>query len=1455
MKEDLIQGKESFSMEIPADENNLGDVRDFIADICIRAGFSKRETNNTKLAVDEACTNIIKHAYSIGFGDINIEVEAESGKVDINIYDHGESFEWSKIKDPDLHRYVEIGKKGGLGVFLMNRLMDELDYYASESGNRLFMSKISENALSIPRQHLFQAVKPKWTSTLRFKFALRTTLGLFGMVLFLWIIQFISQSREIEEQLSQAWSNMSSIAKTLESKSENAMVIDDLYHPEYREINDFIQDRIVRFPAVKYVRVVNNDGIIVSSSILEEFQDVYEFPDDFKVIPGGGTWRHITGDQSGNIEEYHYPVSLSEKETGYEFVLGRVILGVLQARIEGGIYDPRPRSAMILGGIFLIGLALIYLLVSVLVRPIQALTDGVRALGEGALEEGIHIEGPEEIGAIAEAFNEITMKFRDAQQSVVEQERMRKEMQVAQEIQHSLLPSKVPDISGYEISSLYRAAREVGGDYYDFVNVGENSLGIVVADVSGKGVPGSLVMTMIRTALRMEARGNLSAADVMSSMNDFVTEDMKKGMFVTIFYLILDSRNRVISYASAGHNPMILFRAETDETFLLNPRGFPVGIGLPDNTLFRRSIDVEKIKLKKDDMLVIYTDGVTEAMNKDREQYGEDRLLRVIKVNGKKTPDEFIEALNKDIKEFTGDFPQNDDITVVAVKEKMMADDVLVGIRKKLLDLVEVDGFSVAEACSKMKVSPSTYYRYKKRLAELGERGLKNKTLREEYEIRRVSTEQRKSILEIVRDFPGFGAKRIADEFNRDKHGKNRLSPSLIYDELKRMRLNTYEKRLEYLRRNRFISEEEYQGMLASPAGKTRRSPGAEKREERKESPAESTEVAPELGRKPDMTESLHPRPETDRENIPVPDEYSALPESISAEPDKQPEEPSEKEFDVERILSGVLGDYEKSRLISIKTEDHGNGIVALKVRGHLDSSSASDLENILEIVFEGGFRKIIVDLGEVSYISSGGWGIFTGRVKMLREGQGDVVLAGMSPEVFDIYELLGFQDIIMHFQKVDEAFQFISLPFDTRQQQLEESSRGRQSHKALEHRISVDAGMVNTEEESSPWTPLIVEAGTVGESGEITVLNLKGVIDTVSCMKLKDIMHKLMDKGSVRLVVDMSGVEYVSSAGWGVFASRIDEFRGRGGDIKIFGMDPEVNGIFHLLGFDVIMRSFSILTEAIEDFEGSVITGPSRSVEKEKEKSGWLEARETAVSSDEKVKLLSDLRFSVSRMKSSGRESLILHLSGAIDAATTEDLELHLKDCLLENPRYLIIDMTDIIYMSSSGWGIIIKYIQQLQSWSGRMALTGMSPPIFKIFRDLGFEPLIPHYLSSEKALEELSAPALEQHEENKIDLKHEKTGDEVTKSVTDINGEKGQLSETAQKKIVDKYDPDIPRVDVPGVEPLYPRIPEKIDVPEVMLDLEDMDAESIRKDSKVRGMGWKRYGEKLSRSNKKRK
>ena len=413
----------------------------------------------------------------------------------------------------------------------------------------------------------------------------------------------------------------------------------------------------------------------------------------------------------------------------------------------------------------------------------------------------IDFDASDEVGEIAQAFNEITEKFRKSQESLAEQERLQKEMQVAQEIQHTLLPAAFPDIEGYEIASYYEAAKEVGGDYFDFVEVDKDTLGIVVADVSGKGVPGSLVMTMIRTALRTEARGNKNAADVLSRVNDFVINDMKRGMFVTVFYIILDSKNRTINYASAGHNPMILYRGSTKKSYYLNPRGFPIGINLPDKALFRKSIESDTLRLQEGDVLIVYTDGITEAMNPLREKFSEERFLEVIRENGHLKVDPLVDKIRDQINTFTEGYAQNDDITLVSIREKMRAEDVLFNLRSRLMEMVNEDGMTVKEACRTVGVSTSTYYKYKKRFKEMGVDGLKEKVSRSEIEEKHISIEDKAKIYDIIKEHPEYGAKRISEELNTDKYGLLQIDERKIYEELVRSRLNTKDLRMSFVER------------------------------------------------------------------------------------------------------------------------------------------------------------------------------------------------------------------------------------------------------------------------------------------------------------------------------------------------------------------------------------------------------------------------------------------------------------------------------------------------------------------------------------------------------------------------------------------------------------------------------------------------------------------------------
>ena len=231
----VIQEEVAFrELSVPADEGQLSRVRDFVTEVCEEAGFTGRETNNTKLAVDEACTNIIKHAYETAVGDIEIRAEITSGNVDIHITDSGKRFDFASIQDPDLGQYVETGKKGGLGVFLINRLMDRVEYRAGEDGNELFLSKRSHGAFA------GGASKISWRGSLRYKFTLRASLGFLVLIAAMWGYIFARQTATLQEQHTTHWLEKRRIAESLANKSKELLLNPQPYSVEQTTLTAFV---------------------------------------------------------------------------------------------------------------------------------------------------------------------------------------------------------------------------------------------------------------------------------------------------------------------------------------------------------------------------------------------------------------------------------------------------------------------------------------------------------------------------------------------------------------------------------------------------------------------------------------------------------------------------------------------------------------------------------------------------------------------------------------------------------------------------------------------------------------------------------------------------------------------------------------------------------------------------------------------------------------------------------------------------------------------------------------------------------------------------------------------------------------------------------------------------------------------------------------------------------------
>ncbi len=790
-------------LKVPAHVDYLGELRDFVTRVCRKYGVSDKVINAFKLAIDEAGTNIIRHAYrdhdEPGF--VTVRVIVKKASVTVSLIDQGKYFDPRNVKDPDLKRYVEIGKRGGLGIFIIRKLMDELDYRKTEEGNELRMTKnrVAEGSKKGVKP-IIEAVHSVPLS-LKAQYFIRSATIITLAIVAVYAFLFYKNARLIEQEYFSSISTTGQIVlrTLLNENSQNLLEIplhdeiSQLLMPIFEENKDIVHEIIVTdtLGEIYGHRDFNMRG--------EEFPGI---PADAEIVAENialyKTKTKTENDKVTEIEVYDYHVPIVIPSSGEKF--GELHVQLDKAVVDAEIFAQRMKDARFYAAILLLSYVGTFFLIYILLNPFKKLASWVRAIDHGEVEDEMDIDSSTEIGEIAKAFSEMTNKFRESQKNLAEQERLQKEMQVAQEIQQTLLPDDFPELEGYELASYYQAAKEVGGDYYDFVEVDKDTLGIVVADVSGKGVPGSLVMTMIRTALRTEARGVYDAAEVLARVNDFVYADMKKGMFVTIFYVIIDSRRRRLNYASAGHNPMILYRPATQKTYYLNPKGFPIGIQLTEKDLFRKSIESDTIQLAEDDILLLYTDGITEAMNSSRDLFGEERLLNVLREYGHLRVTPFVEKLREELDSFTEGNIQYDDITLVAIKEKTTPEKEELR-RAKLAHGKIAKGMSIREACEQAGITTYAYYNKYKKQFEL--HGVDSYEIDEDIsvEAKHVSIEEKTKIFDIITNHPEYGAKRISEELNTEKYGFTVISESKIYDELVRSRLNTRQLREAFVAR------------------------------------------------------------------------------------------------------------------------------------------------------------------------------------------------------------------------------------------------------------------------------------------------------------------------------------------------------------------------------------------------------------------------------------------------------------------------------------------------------------------------------------------------------------------------------------------------------------------------------------------------------------------------------
>ena len=237
-----------------------------------------------------------------------------------------------------------------------------------------------------------------------------------------------------------------------------------------------------------------------------------------------------------------------------------------------------------------------------------------------------------------------------------------KDVSLARDIQQDLLPHDFVTTEYFDVHGFSFAQKGVGGDYFDYRKFSDKKFGLIISDVAGKGVPAALVMVMIRSIFRVFGEENIPTDEVIKKINNLISGDVTQERYATFFYFIYDSDKKQIQYSNAANQPLLIYKAKEEDFIELDTEGPPLGITA------KAEYEIKHHDVSEGDIMVLYTDGVTEAMNKNREQYGMERLKHIIKKNSKENCEIITKLIYDNIQIFTNETPQHDDMTLFISK-------------------------------------------------------------------------------------------------------------------------------------------------------------------------------------------------------------------------------------------------------------------------------------------------------------------------------------------------------------------------------------------------------------------------------------------------------------------------------------------------------------------------------------------------------------------------------------------------------------------------------------------------------------------------------------------------------------------------------------------------------------------------------------------------------------------
>ena len=330
---------------------------------------------------------------------------------------------------------------------------------------------------------------------------------------------------------------------------------------------------------------------------------------------------------------------------------------------------------VILAGLFLIieiaALTMGLALAKSITSSIHELFTGTERVRQGDFTHRIQIHTKDQLGELAGSFNQMTGSIENLLQTAAEKKRMEEELRIARQIQMSLLPRGPLEMPGLAVTALCVPAREVGGDYYDFFRLGDDRLGVLIADVSGKGTSAALYMAELKGLVLSLSQIYQSPRQLLLEVNRIISENLDTRSFITMTYAVLDLARGVMTFARAGHTPLIYLPGGTiqRDAQVLIPNGLVVGLRIDGAAeKFSELLEEEEVMLSTGDVIVMYTDGITEAMNHSSDLFGEARLSRIIEEHGHLASGELRERILREIEAFVGGADQHDDMTMILIK-------------------------------------------------------------------------------------------------------------------------------------------------------------------------------------------------------------------------------------------------------------------------------------------------------------------------------------------------------------------------------------------------------------------------------------------------------------------------------------------------------------------------------------------------------------------------------------------------------------------------------------------------------------------------------------------------------------------------------------------------------------------------------------------------------------------